>query len=858
MRADRPPESSEALAAPRIVAHQSEPLTARPPVGEFSRPDYRQIDATLAGRYTIERELGGGAMATVYLAHDVRHRRHVAIKVLYEDLSRELRTERFLREITIAAGLRHPHIVPLYDSGEAGGHLYYIMPYVEGESLRQRLERDGQLSMSDGLAIARDVAEALDCAHAHGIVHRDIKPDNILLEGGHAVVADFGVAWAIEAAGTERLTGSGLRVGTPAYMSPEQGTGDARIDGRSDVYALACVVYEMLAGEVPYTGSSAQAVLAKHLQAPVPNLRLLRPAVSPEMQQVLEAALAKVPADRFASAGEFVRALEASASGAARSVSLRRTAIIAGVAVVALTSAVLSRTAGLKPFGGHSPSGATDESPRIAVMYFDDLTRDSAFAHVADGLTENLIQELSGVNAFRVVSRNGVKPYRGRRVPFDSVVAALRVNTVIDGRIRRAGDRVRVAVDLVDARSNAVVDSLSLERPLPDFIALEREVAREVAAALRRRMGREVRLRGATSGTNSRRAKEFLLKARRARDDAEVLAEQPHPEDLRTAVEALQRADSFLALAQRADPRWIRAVVDRGWTAYQRSRLTTGAARIATLRQALGYAEEAVRRAPGSAEALELRGTVHWQFVRELQGSGPPTAPDPERMRKAEGDLRAAVDRDSTLATAWATLSYVLSVKGSTAEAVIAAQRALREDAYLAGARDVFLQLFHAALMLGDFEQAGEWCQRGRLSSPADWRFVECELTLLRHNPDATPQPVRAWALVDELERLDPAAKAKAAGRQYHTIYRRVVAATISARTGRHDIARAEIARAIRATQGDTSLRLDLAYDEAYLRLVLGEPDRATELLRGLLNARPVLRPLLARDPLFRNLRLPE
>src|SRR5437899_3049057 len=232
-----------------------------------------RLQAALAGRYTIERELGRGGMATVYLAQDRKHHRQVAVKVLKPDLAAALGPERFLREIDTAARLNHPHILPLHDSGEAEGFLFYIMPYVEGETLRNRLDGAGQLPLAEAVQITREVADALRYAHRHDVVHRDIKPENILFEAGHAVVTDFGIARAITAAGGEKLTGTGIAVGTPGYMSPEQGAASARVDERSDIYSLACVLYEMLVGEPPYTGPSAQVVIAKRFTDPVPSVR---------------------------------------------------------------------------------------------------------------------------------------------------------------------------------------------------------------------------------------------------------------------------------------------------------------------------------------------------------------------------------------------------------------------------------------------------------------------------------------------------------------------------------------------------------------------------------------------------------
>ena len=251
-----------------------------------------RLSAALAGRYSIERELGRGGMAYVFLAHDLRHNRSVAIKVLRPELAAALGPERFLQEIALAASLAYPHILPLLDSGNANGLLYYVMPHVEGESLRARLDREPQLPLDDTLRIGQEVAGALDYAHRHQVVHRDIKPENILFQDGHALVADFGVARALTGAGTRPLTHSGFTVGTPSYMSPEQAAGDAQVDGRSDVYSLGCVLYEMLAGEPPYTGATAQAIIAKRFSEPVPHLRTLRDVPEP-VERAITRALAR-------------------------------------------------------------------------------------------------------------------------------------------------------------------------------------------------------------------------------------------------------------------------------------------------------------------------------------------------------------------------------------------------------------------------------------------------------------------------------------------------------------------------------------------------------------------------------------
>ncbi len=320
-------------------------------------PDLQgRLAAELAERYEVRSEIGRGGMATVFLAEDLRHRRKVAIKVLHPELTATLGAERFLHEIEIVANLQHPHILPLFESGEAGDLLYYVMPYAEGESLRQRLDREKHLPVEESVRIAAEVADGLDYAHRKGVVHRDIKPGNIMFSQGHAVIADFGIARAVSEAGGEALTRTGLAIGTPAYMSPEQAAGDPNVDGRSDLYSLACVVYEMLAGETPFMGGSAQAILAKKLSERPAPLSLLRDTVPPAVEQTITRALARVPADRFTTAEQFVTALETgpeSVAGlaplpgtasrrapAARPRWRRRALALGGLVVVAVAAAV--------------------------------------------------------------------------------------------------------------------------------------------------------------------------------------------------------------------------------------------------------------------------------------------------------------------------------------------------------------------------------------------------------------------------------------------------------------------------------------------------------------------------------------
>src|SRR3989442_10630112 len=412
------------------------PLPSEPPVAD----SVARLRAALADQYAIERELGRGGMATVSLGGHVKHRRTVAIKVLRPELASQLGPDRFLREVEIAASLNHPHILALYDSGDADGFLFYVMPYVKGESLRHKLEREKQLSVEEALGITRQVASALGHAHAHDVIHRDIKPENIMLHEGESMVTDFGIALAVSAAANERLTGTGIAVGTPAYMSPEQAASERALDARSDVYSLGCVLYEMLAGEPPYTGPAARALITKRLVDPVPAVRRLRAAVPVGVEQALTRALAKAPAARWASAFAFAEALTAPAS---------------------------------------------PRPPSVAVLPFLNLSADPENEYFADGITEDVIAHLSKIRALKVISRTSVMAFKQREQSLREIGARLETATLLEGSVRRVGDRVRIVAQLVDAETDRHLWAETYDRQLTDVFAIQTDVALHIAAALR-------------------------------------------------------------------------------------------------------------------------------------------------------------------------------------------------------------------------------------------------------------------------------------------------------------------------------------------------------------------------------------
>ena len=475
----------------------------------------------LNGRYRILRELGRGGMATVYLAQDERDDREVAVKVLLPEIGLAVGAERFRREIGLASRFSHPRILPLYDSGEIEGQLYYVMPFVAGESLRARLDKSGPLGIEEAARLGAEVADALEYAHEQGVVHRDIKPENILIDDGHALVVDFGIARAA-AAGQEKLTQTGLTLGTPHYMSPEQGSAERNLDGRSDIYSLGCVVYEMLAGQPPFTGPNAQALMARHALDQVPPLAIVRPTVPQALESVVLKSLAKVPADRFQTGHEFAEALrhpeEANVprwtvsgrpptafNAAYRSRrSGRRWIIAAAVGVPVIAGGLWLALRG-RHGGATTPSGP--DPRRIAVMYFDDRTSSHKMDYVAAGLTEGLIDQLSEVRNLTVISRGGVLPFRGRSVKSDSVSRALEAGTLVRGDVDEEDKKVHVNVRLIDAASGADFERASFEQPIGQILALKDSIVAQVATMIRHRLGEEVELRALREATSTKRTR---------------------------------------------------------------------------------------------------------------------------------------------------------------------------------------------------------------------------------------------------------------------------------------------------------------------------------------------------------------
>ncbi len=426
---------------------------------------------SLFAGYAIERELGRGGMATVFLAEDKKHHRPVALKLLRPELAASIEGARFLREIEIAATLTHPNILPLHDSGNEDGQVYYVMPYVDGGSLRQRLNRERQLPVPEAVRIVREVADALAYAHERGVVHRDIKPENILVQAGHALVSDFGIARAINVAGKGRVTGAGIAVGTPGYMSPEQARGIDELDGRSDLYSLGCVLYEMLAGDPPFTGWSAQAILARQVLEPLPRLRTFRDTVPEWLEQAVARTLAKAPADRFASVREFADALVA-------------------------------------------PLADSEPGSSIAVLPFVNLSGNPEDQYFGDGMAEEILIALTKIDGLRVASRTSAFAVKDKRLDIRAIGELLNVKAVLEGSVRRAGTTLRVTAQLVSAADGYHLWSERFDREMKDVFAIHDEIAANIARALRVVLGEDARRAIAKAPTTDLEAYDYYLRGR--------------------------------------------------------------------------------------------------------------------------------------------------------------------------------------------------------------------------------------------------------------------------------------------------------------------------------------------------------
>jgi len=720
-----------------------------------------------SGRKSRISLLDGGGMAVVYLARDLRHERSVAVKVLRPEISAEIGAERFLREIKMAAGLTHNHILPVFDSGEAGGLLYYVMPSMEGHSLRHKLDQERQLALEDALRITKEVASALDYAHRHQVMHRDVKPENILMHEGAALVADFGIGKALS--GDAAITRTGISVGTPAYMSPEQASGDASIDGRSDLYSLGCVLYEMLTGEPPFTGPNAQAVIAKRFVAPVPSVRATRD-VPEAVDAALMRALARTPVDRYRNGAEFAEALR---------LLLRGGDSATGYAVAQAKQSTAPKA--------------------IAVLPLANMSADPENEYFSDGMTEEIINALSKVPGIHVASRSSSFAFKGKKdIDVRQVGEKLDVTSVLEGSVRKIGNRIRIAAQLVNVENGYQLWSETYDRQLEDVFAVQDEISLSIVDALKLKLGGETG--HLVAPTKNLEAYTTYLKGRFHFNKFSEPA-------LRKALELFQNS-----LLQ--DPSFARAYA--GIADVWCDLADDWVAPDDAYPRAKAAAERALQRDPGLADAMISIGKVlcwhEWRFAEGAQSLERAVALAPNnseaqwvlgtalplvgRLREGLEAVRRSVSLDP-LRVEYAGWLARFHLYSKDYEAALSSGAELLEidDQYGRG----FVWMGSAHLAMGNAELALEWFQRGQ----APERSVRSYDAMI----------VRALAALDRREEAEEIlTRLEAESRQHYV--RSEYLAMGHAAVGNLDRAFESLERAYQARSGGLIyLHLDPGYD---------------------------------------------
>ena len=624
------------------------------------------VRLALAERYEFVSTLGEGGMALVSRMRDRKLDRDVALKVLKPELTATLASERFLREVRVTAALQHPHILPLFDSGEVNGTPWYAMPFVAGESLRQRLDREGRLGVRDAVQIARQVSSALSYAHRRGVVHRDIKPENILLHDGNAYVADFGIALAVARADTGRLTETGMLLGTPHYLSPEQASGDAEVDARSDQWALGAVLYEMLGGAPPHSGPTLQALLTHILVDPPAPLGKLRPAIEPAVETLVMRALAKVPGDRYPTTEAFEEALslaDSMVSGTSTTIARPEVAtgpatprtsgtalLLGGVAVVALVAALYTRRT--PPPAEPAPSGGTPASAVIAVVPCEDRTGDAGLAWAVEGLADDLVNRLSQLSNLRVLPRGEIVAAASRQAQPAALARELQASHLVTCSVARAGDRLRIGAQLMQADPPRVLWGDALVGAPEELLAMEDSLLRVVLASVPVSMTASESRALAEGPTRDGEAQRLYLLGRH------------HWHRMSGAENA--RALEFFEAALARDSSFARAYGGVAMVNIARGFGIGPEEPRAALVRARAALEQGLAVRPGDADLLAIRAVVRLWFDRDL----------PAARRDADAALAARPD----LAVTQQTMQHVFAAEGKLDSALLASTRAIRAD----------------------------------------------------------------------------------------------------------------------------------------------------------------------------------
>jgi len=817
---------------------RSVPLLDRPAAERFStllEDEPVRFPPALEERYRPVRELGRGGMATVFLARDTKHERDIAVKIMRSELTASLGRPRFLREIGIAAGLRHPHIVPLFDSGEANGALYYIMPYEPGHSLRERLREQGRLPVDEVVSILRDVCDALAYAHGQGVVHRDIKPDNILLSGPHAMVTDFGVARAVTVASEQDPHTGGILAGTPAYMPPESVSRDAPVDPRADIYALGVTAFEMLAGERPGGRS-------------LPDLR---PEVPPGLAALVARCMAAAPADRFATAGEVIAALETSGVPRHRPTRGLRDWLVPSVAIIA---AVL--IGGLLWSRRPPPRGASSSGPpRLAVLPFQ-AGADPELQPLALGLTDNLIGALGAVPGLEGRSLNAVQPFRDSSPPPDVVGRRLDVSWLVAGRLYRLGPEIVASVELTEAASGRLLARSESRAASGAGLELIQDVVPAVATMLRERLGEEVRVQGWRAGTRSDEAFAAVNRAHQEREDANRLAAL---RDIPGAWLGFRRADALLEGAARADPEWPEPVMQRALVSLNAARMLFGSGQLAdslrpVLMRGTVHAEAALALAPEDPRAGEILGLVLIAAAQFL----PVDDSTATRRARAEQLLEQASRADTTMVDALTALSSIHFSRGRFEQAYVSAERAYRADAYHSDPQVVLGRLFTYSFEAEEDAEAARWCAEYGRRFDEDWFGGYCRLTLMVWDSTTPANSDTAARIADVSSGLAPRVIRPAVSAQLRTL-----AAGVTARAGAPAAARRVLAEVRVAAAADPVVTRepfgsDLRELTAAVQIRLGDTVSAARLVRELLARFPERAARMAPGRRFRGLAVDE
>jgi serine/threonine-protein kinase len=619
------------------------------------------LSAALADRYRLDKTLGEGGMATVYLAQDLKHDRQVALKVLKPELAEALGAQRFLKEIQVTANLQHPHILPLYDSGNANGALFYVMPLVRGESLRERLTRDKQRTVDETVRIIRQVTSALDFAHRQGIIHRDIKPENILIQDGEPLLADFGIALAVSGAADGRLTATGLSVGTIQYMSPEQAAGARDLDARSDIYSLGAVAYEMLSGVPPVTGTSAREMIAKLMMETPAPLRTMRSDVPASVDDAILRALSKDPEDRFATAREFGDALLVSTPSTSRNAVVSHTKIssrsrwrLGALAALALVVVIGGYVFARNRVAGSSTAIVAETPIRsLAVLPLDNYSGDSTQDYFAEGMTDELTTAIATISAIRVTSRSSAMQFHGKARPSTPDIAkALNVDAILEGSVVRSGGKVRITAELIDARADKHIWAKNFESSSSDVLALQADLASSIAREINVRLTESERSKLSNTPTLNTEGHDAYLLGR-------YFFNRPSDENLRKAIAQFEKSvklnPSFAAGYSGLSDAYL-------WAGYNEGFLTASAGKV----KSKAAAERAVQLDSNSAEAHASLATYMLFYDRDWPAS--------------EREFRRAIALNPNYAFAHDQFGMALSFTGRLDEAAAEGRLAAELD----------------------------------------------------------------------------------------------------------------------------------------------------------------------------------